>query len=111
MKVIRERLVVLLLIFEYIYYHLTEARDLEIYIGGWIVVYLAFILFTAFNVQSKPYSAGNVGNNFTYLAIDKIEKLFGKPKHDEMVQDISILGTFVFLFVINLTLYLIWYVV
>jgi len=110
MKLIRERLLVLLLVFEYIYYHLTEARDLEIYIGRWILVYLALILFSVFNVQGKPYNAGNVGNNFTYLAVDKIEKIFGKPKHDDMVTDISLLGTFVLMFMANLTLYLIWYV-
>ncbi len=70
------------LVVEYIYYFVHENRDLEIYLAGWIILYITLILFTIFNVHGKPYSAGNVGNSFTYLAIDKIEKLFDKPKRD-----------------------------
>tara|TARA_Y100000588_G_C13766190_1_gene716163 strand:+ start:287 stop:574 length:288 start_codon:yes stop_codon:yes gene_type:complete len=92
------------------YYYIGENRDLELYIAGWIIVFVALILFTVFNVHGRPYSAGNVGNNFTYLAIDKIEKLFTKPKRDSKQVDNSLLFSFMFLLTVNLVLYLVLFV-
>jgi len=104
------KLIVLLLLFEIVYFHTGETRNLEMYLGGWIIVYISLILFTAFNVHGRPYGTGNVGNNFTYLSIDKIEKLFKKPKRGVETFDTSLLLYFILLFAINLVIYLILFV-
>ncbi len=100
-----------LLLFEVLYYMFGESNDLELYIAGWIFVYLTILLFTYFNVKGKSRGIGNVGNNFGFLAYDKVEKVFQKPKRSAIGKDTQLLVMWLTLLVINIAVYIMFYVI
>lgn len=76
-----------LLIFEFVFYNFYDLDSLEVFIGFCVFIYFSLIIFTLFKIHPKEYSVGNDGNNFSFLAIDKIDKLFKKAAHPNTSND------------------------
>jgi hypothetical protein len=99
-----------LLIFEFVFYNFYDLDSLEVFIGFCVFIYFSVIIFTLFKIHPKEYSVGNDGNNFSFLAIDKIDKLFKRPTHTNS-GDYTWLRFCLILLIIHILLYIYLYVI
>lgn len=102
--------VLVLLIFEFEFYKFYDLNNLEVYIAFCGFIYFSLIVFTLLKIHPKEYSVGNDGNNFSFLAIDKIDKLFKRPTHTNS-GDYTWLIFCLILLILHISLYIYLYVI
>jgi len=103
--------ILILLCIEYGIYLVNEVESLERYVGFWVFIYLTLLLFHFFNVKTKGYIAGGEAHNLSFLAIDKIDKLFDRPKRQPIGFIPTLIYSIVILLIINILIYIVLFVV
>ena len=105
------RIMIILAAVETFFYVWRSPQSFEFFLGIWIFVYFALMLYSFIRIETKVYTAGSVDHGFVIRAQEMFSSIFIKPEHGKLLTDNAFVKATLILLGAHILGYIVLYVV